>query len=56
MIYFVLGFSITLNIVTIILIIFGYKYIKNNIFVPKVEEVNKKVGDLMKDYDNWLKS
>ena len=38
MIYFILGFSITLNIVSIILIIFGYKYIKNNLFVPKIEK------------------
>ena len=37
MINFILGFSITLNIVTIVVIIFGYKYIKNNLFVPKIE-------------------
>ena len=37
MINFILGFSITFNIVSIVLIIFGYKYIKNNLFVPKID-------------------
>ena len=53
MIYFILGFSITLNIVSIVLIIFGYKYIKNNLFVPKVEDVTNQINDFFDKYD-WL--
>lgn len=57
MINFILGFSITLNIVTIVVIIFGYKYIKNNLFVPKFED---KLEKELKNFDiskyDWLRS
>ena len=55
MINFILGFSITLNIVTIVVIIFGYKYIKNNLFVPKIEKtLDKTLKNFnIEDYD-WL--
>lgn len=55
MINFILGFSITLNIVTIVVVIFGYKYIKNNLFVPKIEKTLEKE---LKNFDiskyDWL--
>lgn len=47
MILFILGFSITLNIVTILVIFLGYKYIKNNLFFPKIED------KLSKDLNNF---
>lgn len=44
-----------LNIVSIIIIIFGYKYIKNNSFVPKIE---KQLEKELKNFDiskyDWL--
>lgn len=35
--YFILGISLATNMFTIFTIIYGYKYIKNNLFVPKAE-------------------
>ena len=55
MINFVLGFSITLNIVLLVLVIFGYKYIKSNLFVPRIES---KLEKELKNFDiskfDWL--
>ena len=61
MIYFILGISITLNIILIVLYIFIYKKILNTPYFdnfpikPKIEQ-KKYESDLDKIYENWRRS
>lgn len=54
MIGFILGISLTLNIVLILLIIFAYKKLKRKLLTPKIEK-NFDVNDyITKSMDNIL--